>query len=545
MKLSLLPIITLLAAPALAAEPTVPAIIPLPQSIESREGSFNLGPDTRIAADSASTQTAQYLAEHLRNSTGFKLKLAKSTEATAAKGQILLTTRDAKPTLGPEGYQLAVTPDSVVLRALTQAGMFYGVQSLLELMPPQAFAAKAVPGVDWKIPCVQIQDQPRFKWRGFMLDVARHFFTKAEVKQMLDVLALHKLNTFHLHLTDDQGWRIEIKKYPRLTQVGAWRDEAGFGLDPKASTTYGPDGRYGGFYTQADIREIVAYAATKHITVVPEIEMPGHSSATLAAYPELSCTGGPYTPNAKGGVFAGVYCAGKDETFEFLQNVLAEVLPLFPGKYIHIGGDEVPKANWQKCARCQARIEKEGLKNEHGLQSYFIRRIEKFINAQGRSLIGWSEIREGGLAQNAVVMDWIGGAVEAASAGHDVIMSPTKYCYLDYYQSTNHATEPKAIGGYLPLSRVYAFDPIPAGLDAQYQGHILGGQCNLWTEYVPNLKHAEFMAFPRLCALAEVTWSAPGSRNWEDFTRRLPIQFQRFDQFGVNYRKGTPERIGE
>jgi len=545
MKLSLLPIITLLAAPVLAAEPTVPAIIPLPQSIESREGSFSLGPDTRIAADAASTQTAQYLAERLRNSTGFKLKLAKSTEAAAAKGQILLTTRDAKPTLGPEGYQLVVTPDSVVLRALTQAGMFYGVQSLLQLLPPEVYAAKPAAGVDWKIPCVRIEDQPRFKWRGFMLDVARHFFTKDEVKQMLDVLALHKLNTFHLHLTDDQGWRIEIKKYPRLTQVGAWRDEAGFGLDPKASTTYGPDGRYGGFYTQADIREIVAYAAAKHITVVPEIEMPGHSSAALAAYPEWSCTGGPYTPNAKGGVFAGVYCAGKDETFEFLQNVLAEVLPLFPGKYIHIGGDEVPKDNWQKCERCQARIEKEGLKNEHGLQSYFIRRIEKFINAQGRSLIGWSEIREGGLAQNAVVMDWIGGAVEAASAGHDVIMSPTGYCYLDYYQSTNHATEPKAIGGYLPLSKVYSFEPLPAGLEPQYQGHILGGQCNLWTEYVPNFKHAEFMAFPRLCALAEVTWSAPGSRKWEDFTRRLPIQFQRFDQLGVNYRKGTPERIGE
>ena len=544
MKLSLLPIITLLAVPVLAAEPPVPAIIPLPQSIESREGSFKLGPGTRIAADAASTQTAQYLAQRLRNSTGFKLKLGKSTEA-AAKGQILLTTRDAKPTLGPEGYQLTVGTDSVVLRALTQAGLFYGVQSLLELMPPEVFAAKAVPGVDWKIPCAQIEDQPRFKWRGFMLDVARHFFTKDEVKEMLDVLALQKLNTFHLHLTDDQGWRIEIKKYPRLTQIGAWRKDAGFGLDPKASTTYGPDGRYGGYYTQADIREIVAYAAARHITVVPEIEMPGHASAALSAFPELSCTGGPYTPNAEGGVFAGVYCAGKDETFEFLQNVLAEVLPLFPGKYIHIGGDEVPKDNWKKCARCQARIKQESLKNEHELQSYFIRRIEKFINAQGRNLIGWSEIREGGLAQNAAVMDWIGGAVEAATAGHDVIMSPTAYCYLDYYQSTNHATEPKAIGGYLPLSKVYSFEPLPAGLDAPYQAHILGGQGNLWTEYVPNFKHAEYMAVPRLCALAEVTWSPQAARNWEDFTRRLPAQFQRFDQLRVNYRKGTPERIGE
>jgi hexosaminidase len=532
-----------MAASAFAAE--TPALIPLPQKMESREGAFKLQPKTRILTDVPARETGQYLAERLDKATGYSLKVATSAGALPAKGSILLTTKDANPGLGAEGYELSVTPDSVIVRAGKSAGLFYGVQSLLQLLPPEVFAAKPVAGVDWKVPCVQIEDQPRFKWRGFMLDVARHFFTKEEVKQMLDVLALQKINTLHLHLTDDQGWRIEIKKYPRLTQIGAWRKDAGFGLDPKASTTYGPDGRYGGYYTQDDIREIVAYARGRHITVVPEIEMPGHASAALSAFPELSCNGGPYTPNAEGGVFAGVYCAGKDETFEFLQNVLAEVRQLFPDQYIHIGGDEVPKDNWQKCPRCQARIKQEGLKNEHELQSYFIRRIEKFINAQGRTLIGWSEIREGGLAQKAVVMDWIGGAVEAASAGHDVIMSPTEYCYLDYYQSTNQTTEPKAIGGYLPLSKVYSFEPIPAGLDPQYQGHILGGQGNLWTEYVPNLKHAQFMAFPRLCALAEVTWSAPAARNWKDFTRRLSAQFQRFDQLGVNYRKGTPERIGE
>ena len=541
----MLPIITLLAAPVVAAEPTGPAMIPLPQSIESREGVFPLGPDTGIAADAASIRTAQYLAERLRNSTGFKLRVSKSTDTAARKGQILLTTRDAKPTLGSEGYQLAVTTDAVVLRGATQAGLFYGVQSLLQLLPPEAFSAKPVAGVNWKVPCVQIEDQPRFKWRGLLLDVARHFFTKEEVKQLLDAMASQKINTLHWHLTDDQGWRIEIKKYPQLTQIGAWRKDAGFGLDPKASTTYGPDGRYGGYYTQADIREIVAYAGARHITIVPEIEMPGHASAALSAFPELSCTGGPYTPNVAGGVFAGVYCAGKDQTFEFLQNVLGEVIALFPGKDIHIGGDEVPKENWQKCARCQARIKQEGLKNEHELQSYFIRRIEKYINSQGRNLIGWSEIREGGLAQNAVVMDWIGGAVEAASAGHDVIMTPTGFCYLDYYQLTNHATEPKAIGGYLPLSKVYSFEPIPANLDPQYRPHILGGQGNLWSEYIPNFKHAEYMIFPRLCAIAEVTWSPQSARNWEDFTRRLETQFQRFDHSGVNYRKGTPGRIGE
>jgi hexosaminidase len=413
------------------------------------------------------------------------------------------------------------------------------------LLPPEVFAAKPATNINWQVPCVQIEDQPRFKWRGLLLDVARHFFTKQEVKQLLDEMAMQKINTLQMHLTDDQGWRIEIKKYPRLTEIGAWRKDAGFGLDPKASMTYGPDGRYGGYYTQDDIREIVAYARGRHITVVPEIEMPGHASAALSAFPELSCNGGPYTPNAQGGVFAGVYCAGKDETFEFLQNVLVEVRQLFPCAYIHIGGDEVRKDNWKKCPRCQARIKQEGLKSEHELQSYFIRRIEKSINAQGRTLIGWSEIREGGLAQNAVVMDWIGGAVEAASAGHDVIMSPTGYCYLDYYQSTNHVTEPKAIGGYLPLSKVYAFEPLPAKLDPQYRSHILGAQGNLWTEYIPNFKQAQYMVFPRLSALAEVTWSAQAARNWEDFTRRLQTQFQRFDQLGVNCRKGTPERISE
>ena len=444
---------SLIAASAFAAE--TPALLPLPQKMECHDGAFKLQPKTRILTDAAGQTTGQYLAERLGKATGYTLKLGTSNKAQPVKGAILLTTKDANPALGAEGYELTVAPASVVVRAGQPAGLFYGVQSLLQLLPPEVFAAKPVAGVDWKIPCVRIEDQPRFKWRGYMLDVARHFFTKEEVKQMLDVLALQKVNTLHLHLTDDQGWRIEIKKYPRLTQVGAWRAEAGFGLDPKASTTYGPDGRYGGYYTQADIREIVAYAEARHITVVPEIEMPGHSSAALSAYPELSCSGGPYTPGTKGGVFLGIYCPGREETFAFLQDVLAEVSALFPGKYIHIGGDEVRKDNWKQCARCQARIKQEGLKNEHELQSYFIRRVEKAVNASGRTLIGWSEIREGGLAQNAVVMDWIGGAVEAASAGHDVIMTPTKFCYLDYYQSTNHAAEPHAIGGYLPLTKVY------------------------------------------------------------------------------------------
>lgn len=535
-------LLSLMMATSWAAE--TPALIPLPQKMELRDGGFRLQPNTPILADRASRDTGQYLAESLRPGTGYKLRVAASKQPRPSKGAIVLTAADARP-LGPEGYELTVTPDSVVLRASGQAGMFYGVQTLLQLLPPQAFASQPALGVDWKIPCVAIEDQPRFKWRGFLFDVARHFFTPAEVEEMLDAIAGQKLNTLQLHLTDDQGWRVAIRKHPRLTQVGAWRDEAGFGLDPKLSTTYRADGKYGGFYTKADIRRIVAYAASRHITIVPEIEMPGHASAALSAYPELSCSGGPYTPNAKGGVFAGVYCAGNDATFDFLENVLAEVMELFPGKYIHIGGDEVPKDNWKKCPKCQARINQEGLKNEHELQSYFVRRIEKFINSKGRTLIGWSEIREGGLARNAVVMDWIGGAVEAASAGHDVIMTPTGYCYLDYYQSTNHATEPKAIGGYIPLSKVYSFEPIPANLEPRHQSHILGAQGNLWTEYIPNLKQAQYMVFPRLCALAEITWSPRASRDREDFAGRLQSQFQRFDQSGVNYRKGTPGRISE
>jgi hexosaminidase len=344
------------------------------------------------------------------------------------------------------------------------------------------------------------------------------------------------MNTFHWHLVDDQGWRIEIKKYPKLTEVGAWRKEIGFKLDPKASTAYGPDGRYGGFYTQDDIREVVAYAQARHITIVPEIEMPGHSSAALAAYPEYSCTGGPFNTDMSGGVFKGVYCAGNDKTFEFVQDVLTEVIQLFPGKFIHIGGDEVPKENWTNCVKCVKRMNDEGLKTGHELQSYFTRRVEKIISAQGRALIGWSEISEGGLAQNAAVMDWIGGAVEAASAGHDVVMSPHNNCYFDHYQSTNHSTEPYAIGGYLPLNKVYAYEPMPAKLDAQYQSHILGAQGNVWTEYMPNFHHIEYMIFPRACALAEVTWSPKEARNWEDFMLRLEINCRRLDQLGVNYR---------
>jgi hexosaminidase len=448
----------------------------------------------------------------------------------------VLTTKDADATLGPEGYELSVSTNGVVIRAATAAGIFYGAQSLLQLLPPEIFSAKPVREMAWTIPCVEISDSPRFAWRGFMLDVSRHFFTKAEVKQVLDLMALYKLNTFHWHLVDDQGWRIQIKKYPKLTSVGAWRDDIGFGLDPKSATAYDKHGHYGGFYTQRDIREIVAYAAARHITVVPEIEMPGHSSAALTAYPQFACANARIAMPDKGGVFTGVYCAGNDATFAFLENVLAEVAHLFPGKYIHIGGDEVVKSNWQNCAECQLRIKTENLKDERELQAYFIRRIEKIVNAHGKNLNGWSEIREGGLAPSAALMDWIGGGAESAASGHDVVMTPTKYCYFDHYQSTNHAAEPKAIGGFLPLERVYQFEPLPEKLAPEFHPHVLGGQANLWTEYVPNLRQIEYMMFPRLGALAEVDWSPKEARDWENFKTRAALNEKRLAAMGVNYR---------
>src|ERR1022692_2549039 len=497
-------LLCLMTATTFAGDTSAPAIIPLPQKMESEAGSSKLQPEkqvpglrirprTKIVVDAASEEAGRLLARQLFQSTGYQLPVSTATKADAAKNNIALTTRNATAALGAEGYELTVTPDSAIIRAPDAAGVFYGVQSLLQLLPAEVFATNPVRGVVWTLPCVHIEDQPRFKWRGLMLDVSRHFFNKEEIKQILDVMALHKLNTFHWHLTDDQGWRIEIKKYPRLTEVGAWRKEIGFKLDPKASTAYGPDGRYGGYYTQADVREVVNYARERHITIVPEIEMPGHATAALMAYPQFSCAGGPFTTDLPGGVFNGIYCPGNDAAFAFVEDVLAEVCELFPGKYIHVGGDEVPVDNWKKCAKCQARMQQEGLKSERELESYFIRRMEKFITAHGKNLIGWREIREGGLAQNAAIMDWVGDAVEAASDGHDVVMTPLADCYFDHYQSKDHATEPYAIGGYLPLAQVYSFEPMPAKLDPQYHPHILGAQANVWTEYMPSLNHVEYM----------------------------------------------------
>ena len=520
------------------------ALIPLPQKVQPLDGAFVLTLQTRIEADRSSSKTAELLAERLRKSTGYPLKVHWKLSSSAPQpNTIWFTTKNANTNLGAEGYELVVTTNGILIRAPTQAGLFYGSQTLLQLFPSQIFSTNVVVR-NWKVPCVQIVDWPRFPWRGLMLDVSRHFYTVAEVKTILDEMALYKLNTFHWHLVDDQGWRIEIKGYPKLTEVGAWRAQSDIDPPPPApapewtkptADKFRPDGQYGGFYTADDIRDVVAYAAARHITVVPEIEMPGHSVAALGAYPQFSCFGEPYSTNNKMGIHDGIYDPSNPETFKFLDAVLLQVFALFPAQYVHIGGDEVPTNYWQRSASCCALMQREGLTSEEELQSYFIQHMEQFVNAHGKTLVGWSEILKGGLATNAVVMDWIGGGKQAAEAGHDAVMTPIDYCYFDHYH------KPRAVGTAVPLKQVYAFEPVPADLPAEYQSHILGAQAVLWTEYIASLPHAQYMLFPRTCALAEDVWSAKDARNWDDFQRRLTVDEKRLDALGVNYHhEGEP-----
>jgi hexosaminidase len=518
-----------------------PAVVPAPLRLEARPGAFAIGPETRIVIVESQVEArpvATTLRDMLKDPTGYDLGIEVSAGPdgrTPLRAGAIHLRLDPEGRLGPEGYLLDVGADRILLEAAAPAGLFYGVQTLRQLLP----AAIEKPGGagPWTVPAVSIEDRPRFGWRGGLLDCSRHFFPKDFVKRWIDILAMHKLNVFHWHLTDDQGWRIEIKKYPRLTEVGAWRvdreDKHWNARDPQKP---GEAATYGGFYTQEDIREVVAYAASRYITVVPEIEMPGHAKAALTAYPELSCTGGPFTvPPGGYWPITDVFCPGNDGTFEFLGNVLAEIIPLFPGSFVHIGGDEVDKAEWTRCPKCQARMKSEGLKDEKELQSYFIRRIEKVLKAKGKRLIGWDEILEGGLAPQATVMSWRGteGGVAAARAGHDVVMSPTSHCYIDYYQGSP-AFEPPGIGGYLPLPKVYEFESVPDVLTEAEAKHVLGGQVNLWTEYVSDGRHAEYMALPRLAALAEAVWTPKTRRDWEDFAVRIRALLARYDAAGLN-----------
>lgn len=514
------------------------SLIPKPAEMVIGESSFRFRESTSLVVESVEQKlVADYFVRIFENATGWKPEIIVGGNEGA--NQVFFRT---EPMLNPEAYKLEVQKNRIEINASKPVGFFYALQTLRQLLPAEFENPQNPAETEWLVPSVTISDSPAFRWRGFMLDVSRHFFKKEEVMQMIDYLALHKINTLHLHLVDDQGWRLEIRKYPKLTAIGAWRvdrEDKHWNARPKQQE--GEKATYGGFYTQDDIREMIAYAQTRFITIVPEIEMPAHVTSALAAYPQYSCTSGPFTV-LPGGVWpiTDIYCAGKDSTFLFLEDILTEVAELFPSKYIHIGGDEATKTEWEKCPDCKKRMKTEGLKDVHELQSYFIKRIEKFLHSKGKILLGWDEILEGGLPAEATVMSWRGvkGGIEAANQGHDVVMTPTSECYFDYYQGPVDQ-EPLAIGGYLPLSKVYNFNPIPEGLNAGAEKHILGAQANLWTEYVPNIDHAEYMTFPRIAALAEVVWSPEKVRSWDDFSRRIQLFMNRYNEMGINYSKSA------
>lgn len=506
-------------------------IIPLPVEYKTYNSSYELVQEMKIIHNLDAANLENIIApfnDYLSVKYGFQ-QLVKETGDKATNGSLVLLLDKDNKRIPNEGYNLKVTAKSIKLEASSHSGLFYGMQSLIQMVED--------PDENLKNPYIgaaEIRDYPRFKWRGLHLDVCRHFMPKEFVKRYIDYMALHKYNTFHFHLTEDQGWRIEIKKYPLLTEVGSVRKETLVGHG-RRSDKYDAT-PHGGFYTQEDIKEIVDYAASKFITVVPEIEMPGHALAALASYPYLGCEGASYEVATKWGVFDDIMCAGKESTFSFLEDVLLEVMSLFPSEYIHIGGDEAPKKQWQECDLCQERIVSEGLEDEHELQSYFIKRIEKFLSANGRKLIGWDEILEGGLAPNAAVMSWRGetGGIEAAMAGHYVVMTPGTHCYLDHYQS-NPETEPLAIGGLTTLEKIYSYEPVPDTLNPVQAEYIMGAQGNVWTEYMPNSKHVEYMVYPRAAALSEVVWSPKAERDYPGFLNRLQKLRVLYDYMGLNY----------
>ncbi len=514
------------------------AIIPAPVTLEPGDGEFTFSPKTKITVNTLNDDTrlaADFLASMVNRVTGSSLEV---TEGSSKGGGRVAMFIDENAGTGKEGYILSVKPRKIIITAETPAGLFYAVQSIRQLLPPEIESKSEVPGVRLAVPACEITDNPRFVYRGMHLDVARHMFPMEYIKRYIDMIALHKMNHFHWHLTEDQGWRIEIKKYPLLTEIGAYRKETLIGHGGRRPFEF--DGKpYGGYYTQEEVKEIVEYARQRFITVIPEIELPGHSVAALAAYPELSCTGGPFEVVTRWGVFEDVYCAGKEKTFEFLQDVFDEVIELFPSTYIHIGGDEVPKTRWKACPDCQQRIKDEGLANEEELQSYFIKRIEDYLLTKDRRIIGWDEILEGGLAPQATVMSWRGtrGGIAAAKMGHDVIMTPSSHLYLDHYQ-TEPEGEPLAIGGYSPLEWVYSYEPLPSELTPEEHHYILGLQGNLWAEYLKTPDHMEYMAYPRMFAIAETGWSPVERKDFESFLARFMYQTPRYDLAGINYFRG-------
>jgi hexosaminidase len=544
----LFPVFLLKFAAAAAGDGTKtasPAVVPKPARMEVRPGSFTIDPNTLIllaGQDPSLKETAGLLADRFMLAGGPLMKTELLTGENRELPAIILEISPGK-SISAEGYELKVTAKNIRIKGGDAAGVFYGFQTLLQLLPPEIMKdTKLKPGITWTVPCVEIKDHPRFPYRGMHLDVSRHFFPKEFIFKYIDLIAMCRMNVFHWHLTDDNGWRIGIKKYPRLTETGAWRvDREDLPWNKRPAQKFKENATYGGFYTQDEIRVIVEYAAARHVTVIPEIEMPAHSVEVLAAYPQLSCTGGPFTvPPGSYWPNADILCAGNDSVFTFLEDVLTEVIALFPSAYIHIGGDEADKTNWKVCPKCQSRIKAEGLKDEKELQSYFISRIGKFLASKNKKMIGWDEILEGGLAPEATVMSWRGieGGIAAARMGHDVIMTPVSHCYFDYYQA-DPLFEPKAIGGFTTLKKVYSFEPVPEELSREEAKYILGTQGNLWTEFIPTPEQAEYMALPRMIALAEVAWTPREMRDWDDFRGRLDSQLRRLDAMGVNYSRGS------
>jgi len=528
----------------MAGNPSV-SIIPKPIKMKMRSGNFLINDRTALlftAGDQEAMNTARLFAGQLQMAGGpVMTALGVSKNYRNIAGIIFSIKKDGR--IPAEGYVLTVSKNNIIIEGGSGAGLFYGMQTLLQLLPPEIFAFKALqPGNNWSVPCIAIQDHPRFPYRGMHLDVSRHFFPKEFILKYIDLIAAFKMNTFHWHLTDDNGWRIEIKKYPKLMQTAAWHvDRENLPWTERPPQQYGERATYGGYYTQDEIKEVVEYAKKRYVTIIPEIEMPAHSVEVLAAYPQFSCTGGPFTvPPGRYWPNIDILCAGNDSTFTFMEDVLSEVISLFPSKYIHIGGDEADKTRWKECPKCQALIKAEGLKDEKELQSYFIKRIEKFLVSKDRKLIGWDEILEGGLPQEATVMSWRGleGGIAAARQGHDVVMTPRSHCYFDHYQA-DPKTEPKAIGGYTTLKKVYSYEPVPGELTEEQSKYILGAQGNVWTEYIPTPEHAEYMAVPRMIALAEVTWTPKNLKSWIDFRTRLEPEFRRLDLLHVNYCKGS------
>ena len=512
------------------------AVVPLPEHIVEGQGTFRLTSDAEVVLlfdDERLSGVTAALNKVLMPLFG---RGPRVRHADKAADHAVNVTRDE--TMPAEAYRLFVTPCRIDIVAGGAQGVFYAVQTLRQLLPAAAYEADDMRAVE--LPVVTIEDKPCLGYRGMMLDVGRHFFTVEEVKEALDIMALHKLNVFHWHLTDDQGWRIEIRKYPKLTEIGSVRSRTLIGRDPGG--TYDENCKfdetpYGGYYTQDEIRDVVNYAAERFITVIPEIEFPGHAVGALASYPWLGCTGEQYEVRQTWDIDDRVFCIGKETTFEFIEGVLEEVLELFPSEYIHIGGDECPTVMWKKCPHCKARMKAERLKRSRRLQNYATARVEKFLNAHGRRLIGWDEILEGDVTPTATIMSWRGaeGGIKAAKMGNHAIMAPTTHCYLDYYQTRDTAGEPLAIGGYLPVEKVYSLDPYEM-LTADEQRCILGVQANLWTEYIATWPHAEYMLLPRLSALAEVGWSLD-RKDYGDYLRRVRRLAKIYDACGYNYAK--------